>query len=64
MLTIYKAKAARNNPLLEPTYRAFKQALIDVYDFQAKRCMHSASFQWVNGRYERGNKDGTYKRLT
>jgi hypothetical protein len=63
MLTVCKAKAARKNPLLEPTYRAFKQALIDVYDFQARRCWDAPSYQWVGGRYGRGNKDGTYKRL-
>jgi hypothetical protein len=64
MLTACKAKAARKNPLLEPTYTAFKQALIDVYDFQARRCWDAPSVQWIGGRYGRGHKNGTYKLLT
>ena len=63
MLTVCKAKAARKNPLLEPTYRAFKQALIDVYAFQSEHCWHAPSYQWVNGRYQRSGQGGIYNNL-
>lgn len=63
LLTVCEPKATSNNPVLKSSFKAFKAALIDLYDYSAKYCWHTRSFQWNKGHYERGNKNGIYQPL-
>lgn len=64
LLNVCESKATRDNPLLKSSSKAFKAALIDLYDYSAKRYWHMPSFQWNKGYCEWAGRGGTYKRLT
>lgn len=64
ILRVCEAKATRNEPVLMASFKAFKTAAIDLYDYNAKQCWHMPSYRWNKGHYERGNKNGKYQPLT